>query len=872
MNKRALIFLIVIASLSGCTPSAANLKDQAIETVGEDSIKASVDATLEAMREDATATPISDKGERGAPPPPPIGSTPSPESSPPNETGETCNSKKYMGVFGLDESVTFTGEQDGSSTDIYVMDANSWEKLPNTSGGDTEPKWSRDGSRIAYVSDGGASTGDIFVMGADGHNRVNIAHTLYYEDSPMWSPDGEKIAFTSDRDGNWDIFVMEADGSDQTNITNSPSNEYSPTWSPDGSRIAFSSDLDGFDIYVINANGSNLANITNSPEGEFDPSWSPDAGKIAFSSDRDGTLNIHIMHSDGSNNTNLTYNSGSGQSQEPEWSPDGSRIVFSDTGPCGHSAIWVMDSDGENIYLLWEFPNGDSYSPHWGPEESTAAAADVSKQTVNCEAADPDEYGNIVHWCDDGSYWWIDSVTGYRYETDAAGNKVTDNPAGYPTADLMTVTGRVMWNNQPVSTAKIVAGIGNSPETAANVTTSPINSEGYFSITYDGTEGSMIWVLTQDDEYLVPERAAGLKELQEQTTTVANTLDLGIIGLEKKLRLMTPDNGATTTMTPTFTWEAIPSAVNYQVIIDALDVAGSASEQYEVGNITEFELTEPLTPDTKYKWYVTAFSDSGWAIASNIGQFFKVDSSDGVVINYDLDIIRGITPDGAYHDGEPLQTVVGIRGVPYEFIGWEIEGADETAQANIAWGDGEYQTLHSQELMQNSGVIAASHIYSSGGVYFGYIDVVSNGNSVANSSFTVFINEVSTETACDATNPYDFIVSGFSFQGENDTFRKVDNLGNELGDTCGVEGLYQRPIVENFYHKGIISQQDGEYFWNNMGRRWQLYPEFDLGRFSTGANNPYLAESPYFTLFRGDADIGPTELNGRRSTSSDDNS
>jgi hypothetical protein len=52
---------------------------------------------------------------------------------------------------------------------------------------------------------------------------------------------------------------------------------------------------------------------------------------------------------------------------------------------------------------------------------------------VDCEAADPDEYGNIVHWCDDGSYWWIDSVTGYRYEMDADGNGVTDDPAGYPT-------------------------------------------------------------------------------------------------------------------------------------------------------------------------------------------------------------------------------------------------------------------------------------------------------------------------------------------------------------------------------------------------------------------------------------------------------
>ena len=44
---------------------------------------------------------------------------------------------------------------------------------------------------------------------------------------------------------------------------------------------------------------------------------------------------------------------------------------------------------------------------------------------VQCTAADPDEYGNVVNWCDDGSYWWIDSDTGIRYDTDASGNTTT---------------------------------------------------------------------------------------------------------------------------------------------------------------------------------------------------------------------------------------------------------------------------------------------------------------------------------------------------------------------------------------------------------------------------------------------------------------
>ena len=42
--------------------------------------------------------------------------------------------------------------------------------------------------------------------------------------------------------------------------------------------------------------------------------------------------------------------------------------------------------------------------------QASTSATSTAQETVDCEAADPDEYGNIVHWCDDGSYWWIDSV------------------------------------------------------------------------------------------------------------------------------------------------------------------------------------------------------------------------------------------------------------------------------------------------------------------------------------------------------------------------------------------------------------------------------------------------------------------------------
>ncbi len=75
ITPRTIVLLAVTAILAGCTTSPANLKDAA-EAGGEDSIKASVDATLEAMREDATATPVADQGSRGVAPTPKTDGTP----------------------------------------------------------------------------------------------------------------------------------------------------------------------------------------------------------------------------------------------------------------------------------------------------------------------------------------------------------------------------------------------------------------------------------------------------------------------------------------------------------------------------------------------------------------------------------------------------------------------------------------------------------------------------------------------------------------------------------------------------------------------------------------------------------------------------
>ncbi len=113
-------------------------------------------------------------------------------------------------------------------------------------------------------------------MDADGSN----AELLGTGTDPDWSPDGTKIAFVDDPHRNnraLDIHVMDADGTNRVKLTEHPRRDVGPAWSPDGTKIAFVSERDGDrEIYVMDADGSNPVNLTSHPScGDNDPSWGP---------------------------------------------------------------------------------------------------------------------------------------------------------------------------------------------------------------------------------------------------------------------------------------------------------------------------------------------------------------------------------------------------------------------------------------------------------------------------------------------------------------------------------------------------------------------------------------------------------------------
>ncbi len=100
-----------------------------------------------------------------------------------------------------------TGWFDDKRSHIFVIDASTGAAEQITSGddwNDTDPQWSPDSTRIAFVSDRTGHEYDdghaknIWVIPAGGGALVRISDHEFGDALPRWSPDGSEIAFTGE--------------------------------------------------------------------------------------------------------------------------------------------------------------------------------------------------------------------------------------------------------------------------------------------------------------------------------------------------------------------------------------------------------------------------------------------------------------------------------------------------------------------------------------------------------------------------------------------------------------------------------------------------------------------------------------------------
>lgn len=147
------------------------------------------------------------------------------------------------------------------------------------------PDYSPRGGMVAFQAYKGG-TFHIWTMNPNGSGVRQRTEGHGDDREPRFSPDGTRIAFASDRafKGSYDIWVVDLGSGKLTQWTSGAADEYEPAWSPDGKEIAFVSGtgINGTTIQAVSADGK-LRTVATAPTGaRFNsPSWSPD-GKLAW--------------------------------------------------------------------------------------------------------------------------------------------------------------------------------------------------------------------------------------------------------------------------------------------------------------------------------------------------------------------------------------------------------------------------------------------------------------------------------------------------------------------------------------------------------------------------------------------------------------
>jgi len=293
----------------------------------------------------------------------------------------------------------------------------------------SDPQISLDGKRIVYVRQSADMASDrrvsnLWMVNFDGTDHRALTTGAYGDSSPRWSPDGTRLAFLSDRDGKPQLYVRWMDTGQTAKLTDLENSPAGISWSPDGKQLAFTSlvsvappkivtmpsapdgakwadpprvyeDLfyhfngpgylkPGYSqIFVIAADGGAPRQLTTGkfPHGPAVPelgasglAWAPDGKPLVFS--MNGTTNYEHepLHSElfqlslsDSSLKQLTHRNGPNNS--PDVSPDGTFIAYTgfDDRFQGHQTtfLYVCNRDGSNPRVLTPKLDRDASTPRW---------------------------------------------------------------------------------------------------------------------------------------------------------------------------------------------------------------------------------------------------------------------------------------------------------------------------------------------------------------------------------------------------------------------------------------------------------------------------------------------------------------------------
>jgi len=202
------------------------------------------------------------------------------EAAPWGSFGPSVNRARRRLIFG----------QDHTDIDIFRFGGASPSKpVVASSLVDYAPSFSPDGGRIAFESSRSGFAQEIWLANPDGTNAVQITRSTPDNPTPpggngnpTWSPDGSRIVFSAyGQNPQIDLFTVDPDGNGRRQLTNDPFTDAVPTWSHDGRWIYYRQDRpDGRNLVRIPSDGGSPEQLTKS--GGLYPVESWDGTKLLF--------------------------------------------------------------------------------------------------------------------------------------------------------------------------------------------------------------------------------------------------------------------------------------------------------------------------------------------------------------------------------------------------------------------------------------------------------------------------------------------------------------------------------------------------------------------------------------------------------------
>lgn len=284
---------------------------------------------------------------------------------------------------------------------------------------EVDPVWSPDGSQIAFISDGGTSSGSessglesrLFIMNADGTGARALAPSVRLEARnsprhhsgnrpPVWSPDGSWLAFVGrdeivdgDQAGGhrYVLYTVRPDGTDLTRVYQTQ--EYGLLqWSPDSSLLAFvapesEGDRDSSAVlYTGRPDGTGVTRIGNVPVAspihdshnvyvsliDHQTLWSPDGAWLAFARADQEEPGVYVARPDGTDERLVVRGHGGPVS----WSPDGAELFIA-----GMDFTVRVDGSGLRPFLADQSSDIARVKlTAWSPDGSRLAVLEVADE------------------------------------------------------------------------------------------------------------------------------------------------------------------------------------------------------------------------------------------------------------------------------------------------------------------------------------------------------------------------------------------------------------------------------------------------------------------------------------------------------------